>query len=289
MSELLSIQGDEPTIGGAGEVSLDELADLFTRTYTDYVIPVHVDQDRLSWTISTQTIDLAASRIVRLGEEPVAFIFMASRGLSQRVAAMGVLPEHRDHGVGRWMLTRALDAAKERGYRRILLEVIDGNDSALALYRKLGFQVTRRLAGYRRETARPDQHLITGALEVVDPREVAKAIVHDGEPNLPWQRSADSFFTMQPPTQAFHLERSAYAIVSELRTGALHLDALLVPRAKRRQGWGTRILQALFDRWPERDWLIHPTVPEELAPGFFRANRFRQDDIRQFEMVLELG
>jgi ribosomal protein S18 acetylase RimI-like enzyme len=57
-----------------------------------------------------------------------------------------VRPQARGTGLGRRLAEKAIAAAREKGYRRIVLDTIAGKmDSAIALYRKLGF---REIAPY---------------------------------------------------------------------------------------------------------------------------------------------
>ena len=67
------------------------------------------------------------------------------------------------------------------------------------------------------------------------------------------------------------------------------LSALVVPRAHRRQGWGTRMLRALAAAFPGRPRQVVAIVPEELAPEFFARAGWERQAISQFEMRLELG
>jgi putative acetyltransferase len=57
---------------------------------------------------------------------------------------MVLLPPARGRGLGALMLTRCLEAARGRGYRRCYLETLTGMDSAQRLYLKAGF---RKLCG----------------------------------------------------------------------------------------------------------------------------------------------
>src|SRR3954447_7885465 len=50
-----------------------------------------------------------------------------------------VLESARGSGLGRALLEKVVELARERGCRRIELDVNDNNDAALALYRSLGF------------------------------------------------------------------------------------------------------------------------------------------------------
>jgi ribosomal protein S18 acetylase RimI-like enzyme len=52
---------------------------------------------------------------------------------------MGLLPDYRGKGIGRKMLTAAIDKAFSSGVERIELSVYDSNVNAIHLYRSLGF------------------------------------------------------------------------------------------------------------------------------------------------------
>ncbi len=52
---------------------------------------------------------------------------------------IGLLPEARGRGLGRRLMTAAIDAARARGMERVELEVFASNTRAVALYASLGF------------------------------------------------------------------------------------------------------------------------------------------------------
>lgn len=56
---------------------------------------------------------------------------------------LGVLAEHRGQGLGRALLLKALHGFREAGVRRTFLEVTATNDSAIAMYRAIGFRCHR--------------------------------------------------------------------------------------------------------------------------------------------------
>lgn len=58
------------------------------------------------------------------------------------VIGMYVLPEHRGDGVGSALLHRAIEHCQSLGsIQSMTLTVTEGNESALSLYRRLGFEV----------------------------------------------------------------------------------------------------------------------------------------------------
>lgn len=50
-----------------------------------------------------------------------------------------VSPEWRDKGLGSGMLVHAIDRLRKEGVRTAFLWVLDGNDTAVRLYRRVGF------------------------------------------------------------------------------------------------------------------------------------------------------
>jgi [ribosomal protein S18]-alanine N-acetyltransferase len=61
---------------------------------------------------------------------------------------VAVLPEDRGGGLGRRLVEGAMDAARQRGARRMFLEVRDGNAAAARLYESLGFTIAGRRQNY---------------------------------------------------------------------------------------------------------------------------------------------
>jgi ribosomal protein S18 acetylase RimI-like enzyme len=54
-------------------------------------------------------------------------------------------PQFRGQGIGKRLMTKALDFAKKAGYRKIYLETTDDQKTAIAMYRKAGFQKTNEM------------------------------------------------------------------------------------------------------------------------------------------------
>jgi ribosomal-protein-alanine N-acetyltransferase len=64
---------------------------------------------------------------------------------------VAVRENYRRRGIGQTLLDRILKAGKRAGVTRSFLELRAGNDAALALYEKCGFQVTARRPRYYSE------------------------------------------------------------------------------------------------------------------------------------------
>jgi ribosomal-protein-alanine N-acetyltransferase len=61
---------------------------------------------------------------------------------------LGVAPACRHAGLGRALLQAAIAALRDSGAKRLFLEVDEGNEAALALYRSLGANAVGHRPGY---------------------------------------------------------------------------------------------------------------------------------------------
>lgn len=61
------------------------------------------------------------------------------------VQNLGVVPDHRGHGLGRALMSQALDGFQRVGLERVFLEVTCQNEAAIRLYRQLGFHKARTI------------------------------------------------------------------------------------------------------------------------------------------------
>lgn len=269
------------------ECTSAEVAEALIRSFEGYVVPVRFDARSYERRFRAEDLDPYASRVFRLGGEPAGVLLVARRGWTARIAAMGLAPELRGRGVGRRVMGEAAEEARARGQRALVLEVFERNEPALALYESLGFRRVRRLVGYRRsaaeEGAAPD-----GPLTEMDPRDVARAVAREGEPDLPWQLAPETLSAAGAPARALTLDGRAFALVADPAADTLVLTALLVRREHRRQGWGVRTLRALCAAFPGRPWAVPQVVPEGLAARTFEAGGWERQPLEQFEMRLPL-
>jgi ribosomal-protein-alanine N-acetyltransferase len=89
--------------------------------------------------------------------EAIGYALLRAGGGECEVLSIGVLPAARRQGVGRALLTAAVERATGLGAASLFLEVADDNIAACDLYRAFGFQrVGLRKAYYRRLTGAAD-------------------------------------------------------------------------------------------------------------------------------------
>jgi ribosomal protein S18 acetylase RimI-like enzyme len=270
------------------ECTAAEVADALTKSFEGYVMPVNVTAEGYEHRFRPEHVDPFASYVHFREVGPVAVVLVARRGWSSRIAAMAVAPEARGKGLGKLIMQDAIDEAVQRGDRSVLLEVFEHNTPAVKLYEGLGFKPVRRLVGYHHDPGGASPEAADNLTEL-DPLDFARVVAREGEPGLPWMLAAETLSGAVSPARAFHLEYGAYALIGDPAASVIPLAAFVVPRAHRRSGWGTRLMQALFARYPDKPWSIPQIVPEELAPAFFKRCGWDLMDTNQLEMVLDLS
>jgi ribosomal protein S18 acetylase RimI-like enzyme len=266
----------------ASDFSLADLANLLTRSFEGYFVPIRMDVSALLGMIRRDSVDLTCSRVLLANGEPAALALIARRGSASRLAAMGVVPVWRGRGAGSCMVERLIEEAGQRGERTLYLEVIDRNEAAVHLYEKYGFHKMRKLFGF---VASAPAGQSAGLIEVEIP-EAADLVIHHGYAELPWQLAGETLSLFAPPSRAFRLD-SAYAVTSTLSGGHVSLWSVLTEPSARGQGQARRLLRALFAAYPNKTWHASALFPEEMG-GFFEKVGFVKEDLGQFQMKLEL-
>lgn len=267
----------------AASVGLQQAKDIFNQGFSDYIIPTRLDD--VSWArfLLHEGVDTNASQVLLMGSKQVGIALLSRRGWSSRVAAMSIVPEARGAGAGSWLMEQLIGQARDRGERKMVLEVIESNLPALHLYQHVGFELVRRLFGYEASSLPPG----SGALEEIDPAHVARLVTLFGLDDLPWQLSGESLVHAGPPVIGYR-SGEAYAQVLPAGQDRVVLRALVVPPAARRQGHAGRLLAALAARYPECAWFVPALCPEEVE-GWFSAQGFIRSEISQRQLSLDLG
>ncbi len=165
----------------ARELAPAERAELFNAAYEGYVVPFHLDEQQLTFMDDVFDLDLDASRVAYRDGEPVGLANLGLRGEDAWIGGVGVVSSARRSGVGEALMRALHEQARERGVRRVWLEVIVENTSAFALYEKLGYGLVQDV----------ELWTLPGAAGELAGREVppGEAKAQLPERHEPWQRA----------------------------------------------------------------------------------------------------
>src|SRR6185369_5044795 len=135
----------------ASEFPIPEIAELLTRGFEGYFVPIQITPAVLLTMLRRDSIDLNESRVLHRDGEPIGVALIARRGWTSRLAAMGIVSDARHGGAGTFGMQQLINEARTRGDHEMLLEVIEQNTAGVKLYQKVGFEIVRRLVGYKLE------------------------------------------------------------------------------------------------------------------------------------------
>jgi GNAT superfamily N-acetyltransferase len=281
------VSGSVPlTVRPVAEHAAAVAARAMEHCFEGYVVPIRLTPDSWERRFRAEHLDPWASRIYWRGDAPAAVLFVTRRGWTRRIGGMAVAASERGHGLGRRVLNDALADARAAGDRRVLLEVIEQNAPAVALYRDVGFRETRRLVGWRHAAA-PDGAAENRMLREADVSEAARVVFAEADPGLPWMLAPETLAGLAAPAAAYTIGSDAWAVVSDPSAPVVSVLTLVVRAAERRRGRGAALVGALGARFAGRPLAITSIVPEGLAAGFLAATGWERHPLTQWEMEID--
>src|SRR5215207_5066592 len=96
----------------ASEFSLPQIAELLTRGFEGYLVPINISVPVFQTMIRRDGIDLNETRILYKDDEPIGVALIARRGWTSRLAAMGIVSDARHGGAGTWAMQQLIEEAR---------------------------------------------------------------------------------------------------------------------------------------------------------------------------------
>jgi len=271
----------------ASDYPILDLGQLMNQSFEDYIVPIHMDNAQFLNMLLKDSIDLSASRVLLVEDQPAGIALIARRGWTSRLAAMGITKDLRGKKAGTWFMGKLINEARERKDRQMVLEVIEQNESAVRLYQNSGFDTVRRLISLIRQDEKQEEKQDSKIdLEEVDLREMGRLILQHGLPDLPWQLSGETIALMNPPTRAYKMG-DAYIAISNPTGEHVVIWSLLVEPSARGQALGVETLKNIMTHHSGKTWHVPAIWPEEFGVIFEHAG-FKREDLSQWQMILSL-
>ncbi len=86
--------------------------------------------------------------VADIGAMVVGYVVLVYREEEAKIMSIAVKKEFRRRGIGKMLLREAIKKAREKGAKRLLLEVRVSNIAAQELYKKFGFRVAGVIESY---------------------------------------------------------------------------------------------------------------------------------------------
>lgn len=206
----------------------------FTAAFSDYVVKLSPTREQLLEMFTRRGWVPELSVGAFDGETMVAFTVNGIEGNRAYDSGTGVVPTHRRLGLARALMERSFELLRPREY---VLEVLDNNERARALYVELGFEVGRGLQCWTFEAQRltvSQSHSSSAPVRLCDYEPVS--LWWDIQPS--WQNTTSSIERARSPHLVLGNE-DAYAVLFPENGD---LAQLAVRPEARRRGLGTALL-----------------------------------------------
>lgn len=268
------------------------LYDCFLTAFSDYAVDMQMSRDHFQQRIARDGVRLQMSAGAFDDEGMIGFCINGTGEWQGQQTAYdagtGVIPGYRGRGVAKELFALLERRLKAAGVTRYLLEVLTSNTAAATLYRKLGFEDTRRLAVFRPQPqATKDANRSAQDVEIKAIARPDWALFQsfwDGYPS--WQNSIASVERVASERKIAGAyndgECVGYGVVF---VPSANLMQLAVAPQHRRKRVGSTILTALES--PQR--LKINNIDENLTAAltFYEANDYSRV-LDQFEMMKTL-
>ncbi len=275
----------------AHDLSLAAQAAIFSEAFDGYIGgSFAMDAAGLGRFLCVQGADLCYSRFARNAAGLCGFGYITRVGDIARLAGMGVIATARRSGFARALLLHLLEEARARRDRMMVLEVIEQNPAACALYRREGFREIGRLYGWRRPATAGEPALseTPGALEEISIAAASQLPGAEEFPALPWAICRHAIAKMISG-RACLSGRAAVVIGDPAVVGPIRVHAL-TSLAPNELDWAAmrEAFAAVLGFHRGREFFAPPVFPEEFGTKLFAPLGFAREPLRLFLMQRDL-
>lgn len=261
----------------------EEVAEAMNACFVNYVIPAVIGPAAIAWKENGEQMQPHLGRVVKIEGKVAALVLINKRGERCRIGALAIVPEHRGQKIGWQLMQQVIGEAKERGEREMVLEVIQQNPPAVALYQKLGFDIVNKLPGLQVDTLHGTE--LAGIEKITIPDLVDATSGRAKE--FPWEGGPDSLAKLGDPFQAFRFGR-AMLLVRNPEEGPVLIRAIVHDRSPEAQADAKALLLGLAHEFGPKSWRLPPVFPEPLCLPWLADLGFVEGPISQFGMRLDL-
>ncbi|MDU3337934.1 GNAT family N-acetyltransferase [Paraclostridium bifermentans] len=275
-------------------VSIERLHNTFMEAFSDYEVKIDMPILKLKQRLQRTGYVTQASMGASDNDVLVGFLLNSIREWDGKVTAYdtgtGVIKEYRNKGITSAMFLNVLKNLKEMEVKQYLLEVIQSNTSAVHLYKKQGFEVSREFECFNLEkklfTFTPI-HQVKHIDDITEIDWVRLMSFWDFKPS--WQNSIDSIKALSDAficsTVSINDEIVGYGIIDK-NTG--DIPQIAVDKNYRGKGIGSSILADLVKNTESSTLNVVNIDSQCISVKDFLLNLGFKLVVKQYEMILAL-
>ncbi len=255
----------------AAAYSAETLREVMVDAFSDYAIPLRLDQQGFDAMMRQRGLDMGSSRVALVDGEFAAIWLTSVRDGCGYLISSGTRPAYRSRGLARQMGDASLRHMRDAGVRSFQTEVLRDNATALGLYLSLGMAKRRELDCYSipgADRQEDDHH----EFQQVDWKQIANQAAGVREWAPSWQNSDQSLAAIADLLQCTALfdgsDLVAFAAINP-KSGVLH--QLAVRADRRRSGVALALLKELQIQAPDTGLrLINVWAGDDAARALMR-------------------
>ncbi len=131
---------------------IDVVHKAFVEAFSDYAVQIKMPIEKFMEMVVTRSLNLEYSIGCYDNEKLIGFILSGFREIEHITycydGGTGVIKEFRRKGIAENLLKELIDIFHKRNIKYFVLEVLENNEPAINLYKKYGFEITRKLKCY---------------------------------------------------------------------------------------------------------------------------------------------
>lgn len=273
--------------------SIPEITRAFNEAFSDYIIPAKWTEEIVVRKFKGDRVDLTLSPGYFVDGRLSGFIF---HGIGQREGrpivwngGTGVVPSQRGKGVTSRLYDFIIPLLRARGFDRTVLEVIVGNDPAIHIYKKNGFEKVRHLMCYKGTPEREISLAEAFSIRMLEGRNWE--LLHGFRS---WQptfqnddRKIDALDDQIQILGAFQTDRLIGYIAFDQKPEAGDVFQFAVHPDYRRKGIGTALFATIAKHKSVPLKIINVDAAHTESIAFFEKAGF-QKSVEQLEMIKHL-
>jgi len=235
------------TIRRVGAAGLDDLVEAQNRIFADYIVPIRSSRAFFQDFLRSVGGEIDSVLVAVDGRRIVGYVTPVQDKQEGWIGGIGVMPEHRNRGLGTALMAAAEKSLKERGVTEVNLEVIEGNLRAQRLYERLGYRQVRKLLCAEGRPAR-----LEGYGDLPERATLADIMpLHaDSYARACWQRRKPSALAQSARDAEIYRKDGGFVMVRTVETNGF-IPFLGVVSDRREKGIGTSLAMFALSRLGE--------------------------------------
>lgn len=272
----------------ASDFSSADLCAAMNDAFSDYAVSMTLSDSAFRMMMRQRGLDSAASRVALVADRIAAVWLVSVRDQKGYLISSGTRPEFRSRGLARALANDCLTGLRANGTRSFQTEVMDGNETAMALYRSLGMSVSRRLDCT--EIAPPPAPAPSASQSSpANWTEIASEVASLRDWTPSWQNDDASLTAVSNETTCLQIRDSdGLAAYAALIPQTATLAQMAVRPDRRRSGLGSVLVSGLQRAMPDRPLRILNAWADDTGYTAFLSSWSAKPTVKQSELFMPL-